>query len=204
MNFIFSVSAWLEYFSEDVWLNKLHAEPIWWWSDVNDDWVVLHVISCETDVWWIMIVVMMLSRVYEWMCVRKHVVWGIELQSFYCCMKLFTGKHAWYCLNLDDWLNCMYMSYDQGHFWKPLLSQILPKVLEILYPFWTLALNRMKTLVLKLFTLNWVNDCKYIQGSSLGLWGKFEWQKERHWAQVLKMKNTWEKENHERWAQCKK
>ena len=143
------------------------AWRLFWWcfdwmncmmSLFNDDlmWMIIELccmlISCETDVWWIMIVVMMLSRVYEWMCVRKHVVWGIELQSFYCCMKLFTGKHAWYCLNLDDWLNCMDMSYDQGHFWKPLLSQILPKVLEILYPFWTLALNRMKTLVLKLFT----------------------------------------------------
>ena len=146
MNFIFSVYAWLEYFSEDVRLNKLHDEPIWWWSDVNDYWVMLHVnilwnrcvmkYDCGHD-----------AKQDVWMTVREKACcvryWAPEFLLLYV---LFTVKHKFYCLNLDDWLIFMWMSNDQGHVWKPFSSQIFTQNALKIISFLNLSLKQDETL----------------------------------------------------------
>ena len=129
-------------------------------------------IFCEIDVWWIMIVVMMLSRMHDWILCEKACVWDFELQSFYCCMHCSQENMDDIALIwMIDWIACE-CHMIKAIFENPSLAKFSPKVLEILYPFWTLALNRMWTLVLKFFTLSWDElNCMRWKGSSLGLHG---------------------------------
>ena len=152
----------------------------------------------------------MLGMVYEWIVCEEACVWDFELQSFYCCM---------YCSqeNMDDialilmidWIACE-CHMIKAIFENPSLAKFSPKVLEILYPFWTLALNSMWTLVLKFFTLSWDElNCMWWKGSSLGLYGgKLKKQVKSIELKCCEKKNSWEKEKKRRkawrWAQWKR
>ena len=128
--------------SENVWLTDVHDGSNWWLFDVDENWVAMHVDIQEIDVWWIYDCGhdarhdVWMNFVWGSMCVR---FWAPEFLFLHV---LFTGKHGWYCLNLVDWLNCMWMSYDQGHFWKPFSSQIFTQSACNIIPFLNLSLKQ--------------------------------------------------------------
>ena len=82
-----------------------------------------------------------------WMIVRQKACceryWAPEFLLLYV---LFTLKHKFYCLNLDDWLIFMWMSNDQGHVWKPFSSQIFTQNALKIISFLNLSLKQDETL----------------------------------------------------------